>query len=178
VGASEYPESMRAELLRQLRALPPPDSERQVDARRRLVMALHRHDPFDRRRQAHVTASAIVVGPRGVLLHRHKRLRIWLQPGGHVDAGEAPWTAATREVLEETGIRACCLRLCHVDVHPGPCRAGAVHLDLRYLFRGDGEPRPAPGESPEAAWFAWPAALELADEGLRAALLAALAISG
>lgn len=172
-GASEYPESVRAKLLRQIRTLPPPDGERQLVARRWLVVALQDRHPFDRCRQTHVTASAIVVGPRGVLLHRHKRLGTWLQPGGHVHAGEAPWTAATREVLEETGIRACCLRLCHVDVHPGPCRPGAVHLDLRYLSWGDGEPRPAPGESPEAAWFSWPAALELVDQDLRAGLLAA-----
>ena len=31
----------------------------------------------------HVTGSAIVVGRRGVVLHLHKRLGTWLQPGGH-----------------------------------------------------------------------------------------------
>ena len=36
----------------------------------------------------HVTGSAIVIGPRGVVLHLHKRLGIWLQPGGHVERGE------------------------------------------------------------------------------------------
>ena len=37
----------------------------------------------------HVTASGIVVGRRGTVLHRHKRLGIWMQPGGHIDAGES-----------------------------------------------------------------------------------------
>src|SRR5215510_3939162 len=45
----------------------------------------------------HVTGSAIVVGDRGVVLHRHKRLGIWLQPGGHIDPGEWPWEGALRE---------------------------------------------------------------------------------
>ena len=45
----------------------------------------------------HVTASAIVTGDEGVVLHLHKRLAIWLQPGGHIDEGEAPWQAALRE---------------------------------------------------------------------------------
>src|SRR5436190_16951651 len=54
----------------------------------------------------HVTASAIVTGRRGVVLHLHKRLGIWLQPGGHIHAGEMPWDAARREVFEETGLDA------------------------------------------------------------------------
>jgi ADP-ribose pyrophosphatase YjhB (NUDIX family) len=38
----------------------------------------------------HITASAIVVSDAGdkVALHMHKRLNMWLQPGGHIEAGE------------------------------------------------------------------------------------------
>jgi 8-oxo-dGTP pyrophosphatase MutT (NUDIX family) len=123
----------------------------------------------------HVTGSGIVVGPRGVLLHRHKRLGLWLQPGGHVDAGETPWDAAQREVLEETGLEARPdengARLVHVDVHPGG--RGHVHLDLRYLLYGpDAEPAPPPGESPDVAWFDWDHAIGVADPGLVGALRA------
>ena len=75
-------------------------ANRAADRRRRA--ALHRRvpraastrssDPFDEHADPiHVTGSAIVVGRRGVVLLTHKRLGIWLQPGGHVDAGEAPW---------------------------------------------------------------------------------------
>ena len=39
--------------------------------------------PFDRDADpTHFTASAIVTGDRGVVLHRHRRLHRWLQPGG------------------------------------------------------------------------------------------------
>ena len=48
----------------------------------------------------HVTGSAIVIGPRGVVLLEHKRLGMWLQPGGHIEPGEAPWEAAVREAAE------------------------------------------------------------------------------
>ena len=34
----------------------------------------------------------------------HRKLKMWLPPGGHVDSNELPDDAAVREVLEETGI--------------------------------------------------------------------------
>jgi 8-oxo-dGTP pyrophosphatase MutT (NUDIX family) len=125
--------------------------------------------PFDEHADpTHVTGSAIVVGPRGVLLHRHKRLGVWMQPGGHVDPGEPPWDAAVRETAEETGLAAAHPaggpRLVHVDVHPAP--RGHTHLDLRYLLRADGEPDPPPGESQTVRWFPWPEALRAADDAL------------
>ncbi len=103
----------------------------------------------------HVTASAFVVSSRGVILHRHRRLKIWLQPGGHVDNGESPEDAARRETLEETGLDARHLvpvNLFHVDVHPGP--RGHTHYDLRYVLVAPPlDPSPPAGESPEVYWF-------------------------
>jgi 8-oxo-dGTP pyrophosphatase MutT (NUDIX family) len=37
-------------------------------------------------------------------LLKHRKLPIWVEPGGHVDENERPDDAAVREVLEETGI--------------------------------------------------------------------------
>jgi ADP-ribose pyrophosphatase YjhB (NUDIX family) len=126
----------------------------------------------------HVTGSAVVTDGRGrILLHRHKRLGVWLQPGGHVDRGEQPWDGALRETREETGISPShpdgLPRLIHVDVHEGP--RGHVHLDLRYLVRADGDARlrPAPGESPDVAWFAAASAAARGDASLAAAIGAA-----
>ena len=123
----------------------------------------------------HVTGSAIVVGSRGVVLHRHRRLGLWLQPGGHVDPGETPAEAALREAVEETGLAVHHVaggpRLVHVDVHPGP--RGHTHLDLRYLLEApDAEPAPPPGESPDVRWFGWDEAVAVADAGLVGALRA------
>lgn len=121
----------------------------------------------------HVTASAILVTPdrRRVLLHRHKRLGLWLQPGGHIDAGEQPWEAARREAVEETGLEATLVStdLVHVDVHPGPRRH--THLDLRYLVEAPHvTPTPPEGESPDAEWFPWYRAIAMADAGLAGVL--------
>jgi 8-oxo-dGTP pyrophosphatase MutT (NUDIX family)/ribosomal protein S18 acetylase RimI-like enzyme len=124
----------------------------------------------------HVTSSAVVVGARGIILHKHKRLGIWIQPGGHIDEGEEPADAALREVLEETGLAtthfAGIPTIVHVDVHAAP--KGHTHLDLRYLLRGpDAYPQPPEGESPDVAWLSFDDALAMADVGL-AGMLAAL----
>ncbi len=54
----------------------------------------------------HFTVAVFVVREGKVLLHWHRKLGMWLPPGGHIEAGELPDEAAVREVFEETGIRA------------------------------------------------------------------------
>jgi 8-oxo-dGTP pyrophosphatase MutT (NUDIX family) len=154
----------------EIAALAPTDP-RGRRSRRRVLDELARLDrPFDQHAgPLHATASAVVVGPRGTLLHRHKRLGVWMQPGGHVDADEAPWEAAVRETAEETGVPgshpAAGPRLAHTDVHRGG--RGHTHLDLRYLLlAGDVDPAPGPGESADVRWFAWEEAVAVADAGL------------
>lgn len=130
------------------------------DASRRRTLAYLRWLPRPLDEAAdpvHVTGSAIVLDDEGrTLLHRHKRLGLWLQPGGHVDPGEDPPAAALREAREETGIPlshpADGPRLVHVDVHEGG--RGHLHLDLRYLLQGDGAAAfaPAAGESTALRW--------------------------
>ena len=49
---------------------------------------------------------AVFVARAGkVLLHWHRKLGMWLPPGGHIETGELPDEAAVREVFEETGVR-------------------------------------------------------------------------
>jgi 8-oxo-dGTP pyrophosphatase MutT (NUDIX family) len=53
----------------------------------------------------HFTVAVFVVWEGKVLLHRHRKLEMWLPPGGHIEKDELPDDAAVREVREETGIR-------------------------------------------------------------------------
>ena len=159
-----------------------PADEREARSRAIVIDALDRLPrPFDRHADlTHVTASAVVVGTRGVVLHRHRRLHRWMQPGGHLDPGETPPVAARREVAEETGLVAHHPdggpRLVHVDVHTAA--DDHVHLDLRYLLLGpDAEPAPPPGESQDVAWFTWEEAEAMADEALVGALRSARRLS-
>lgn len=168
-----------AAVLAQLRSLieeQVPVDERHAASKEQFLRALDELDhPLDQHAHpTHVTASAIVVGARGTVLHRHKRLGLWLQPGGHIDTGELPAEAVLREVREETGLDVrhppAGPNLFHVDVHPA---GDHLHLDLRYVVGGDdADPQPAPGESPDARWFSWPEALLAADEALVGALRA------
>jgi 8-oxo-dGTP pyrophosphatase MutT (NUDIX family) len=93
----------------------------------------------------HITASGFVVARRTgrVLLIAHKRLGRLLQPGGHVEGGDASLAhAAAREVLEETGVVVSEGRLVDIDIHTIPAGRGSAgvqepehdHYDFRFLF--------------------------------------------
>ena len=125
-------------------------------------------------------------GDRVLLLH-HRKLRRWLQPGGHAEPGERDGEAvALREAREETGIEGLDLhpsapRPLDVDVHPIPARGDEPahrHLDLRYLVVApdDAILRRLASEARALRWFGWTEleSLDL-DPGLRRALRAARA---
>lgn len=50
------------------------------------------------------TATTFVVQDGRTLLLRHRKLGLWLPPGGHIDPDELPDDAARREVREESGL--------------------------------------------------------------------------
>jgi 8-oxo-dGTP pyrophosphatase MutT (NUDIX family) len=57
--------------------------------------------------QNHFTATGFVFNHEGkVLMIKHKKLGVWLPPGGHIDPNELPCKAVLREIFEETGVTA------------------------------------------------------------------------
>ena len=58
----------------------------------------------------HFTVTAFVALDGATLLHWHRKVGLWLPPGGHIEANETPEHAALRETLEETGL--------HVQILP------------------------------------------------------------
>jgi 8-oxo-dGTP pyrophosphatase MutT (NUDIX family) len=98
------------------------------------------------RTTGHFTASAFVVSVDGLrtLLTHHARLGRWLQPGGHLEGGEAPATAALREATEESGLTNLVIEtpIFDLDRHWIPARLaepGHWHYDVRFVVRAMGD---------------------------------------
>jgi len=66
------------------------------------------------------TATTFVVQDGRTLLLYHKKIRMWLPPGGHIDPNELPCEAAVREVREETGLE--------VELLSPPSEMGSVRV--------------------------------------------------
>ncbi|MEV3854493.1 NUDIX hydrolase [Streptomyces sp. NPDC050095] len=117
----------------------------------------------------HLTASALVIDPtRGrVLLTLHKKLRMWLQMGGHCEPGDQTLAAAAlREATEESGIAGLTLLPggpVRLDRHPipGPC---TQHLDTQYAALAPADATEAiSDESLELRWFPYDEVADVAD---------------
>lgn len=65
-----------------------------------------------------MTAAGCLIYKGTVLLIKHKKLGLWLNPGGHIDPGELPHEAAEREFYEETGVFVEAIWT-HIDTLPG-----------------------------------------------------------
>ncbi|MFF0966329.1 NUDIX hydrolase [Streptomyces sp. NPDC003703] len=118
----------------------------------------------------HITASALVVDPgRGrVLLTLHKKLRMWLQMGGHCEPEDATLAqAALREGTEESGIPGLSLLPggpVRLDRHLTPC---AWHLDVQYAaIAPPGAVEAISEESLDLRWFAYDEVGGVADDSV------------
>jgi 8-oxo-dGTP pyrophosphatase MutT (NUDIX family) len=101
--------------------------------------------------EGHLTGSACVVSPdrRKVLLTHHRKLRKWLQLGGHADGDGNLLAVALREAKEESGLR----RLKTATIPGRANEPGHWHHDLRFILEADpGEKLTVTSESKDLAW--------------------------
>ena len=158
----------RAEVRDLLLASEPQDAKEDADRRAMLGFLEGLAEPFSRRQAgAHFTASALVVDPareRTALVH-HRKLGLWVQPGGHLDADDPSYDAAAlREVREELGLDGAIEepRPLHLDIHEIPTPPAHLHLDVRVLVVADGDLALSP-ESHEVRWVSLDEAIALGD---------------
>lgn len=103
--------------------------------------------------QIPIAVAVLVRDGLVLMVHRHPRRRAypdcWGHVGGHVESGELPHEAVSRECLEEVGV--------HVhDPLPIPMRVSDPTLDMHAFLvtRWDGEPVNAePDEHDDLRWF-------------------------
>jgi len=109
----------------------------------------------------HFTGSAWVVsadGERALLLH-HRKLDIWVQPGGHADGDGNLASVALREAEEETGLAGLQIEggIFDLDRHAIPARGldpEHFHYDVRFVVRaGADESFVVNEESHALAWL-------------------------
>jgi ADP-ribose pyrophosphatase YjhB (NUDIX family) len=121
----------------------------------------------------HLTGSAWITNKeqtKAVLLH-HKKLNIWVQPGGHIDdADESLPDASYREAMEETGLTQLIAQspdVFDLDVHKIPARKSEPehwHLDVRFWYIAENTDLSISEESNELAWLTRSEIEKLTDE--------------
>ncbi|MCA8981390.1 MAG: NUDIX hydrolase [Planctomycetes bacterium] len=145
-----------------LEAFVPPNAH-QTGERERMLAFIDAHPNDAHLRsclEGHLTASCLLLdhaGERALLTH-HRKLRRWLQLGGHCDGDANLAHAAWCEATEESGIDGIEIEPepVDLDIHVIPARPGEpehLHLDSRFIARAPAGAREVvSSESIELAW--------------------------
>lgn len=126
----------------------------------------------------HFTVTTFVSMQGATLLHWHRKVGLWLPPGGHIEPNEDPLQAARREALEETGIIVEILPTTTPFSYEDPPQLAAPatimvepirsfggedahhHIDMIYFSRPVNDDRPEP---PNESWR-WVSRRQLEDD--------------
>ena len=129
----------------------------------------------------HFTVTAFVSSGGCTLLHWHRKVGLWLPPGGHIEPNETPVEAVVREALEETGMQVEIVPSSALFAYPDPPQLPAPatimiepirafggepahqHMDLIYFTRPDGATGSELPQPPDGSWR-WLTRVELEDD--------------
>ena len=141
-----------------------------------LDLLLHTEAPFSRSQfvPGHFTGSCFVVNPQrtAILLLQHRKLKKWLQMGGHCDGETNLEAVALREAQEETGsssIRLMSSNVIDLDIHAIPPikeDPSHLHYDFRFLAvcENPSDLTRSEEETTDLQWFDWEEAFKMTHE--------------
>lgn len=102
-------------------------------------------NPYSKENIDHITGSAWIVdlSSSKALLTHHKKLNIWIQPGGHSEGEKDPYIIAKREGIEETNltIEPISRDPFYFDIFTIPENKNTPkhkHYDITYIFKVTG----------------------------------------
>lgn len=121
-----------------------PRFSEEKETKRRMLDFLNNENAFERSNlEGHFTASSWITNKDDtkIILMNHKKLGIWIQPGGHCDGDKDTLAVAMKEANEETGIIHIVPvtgQIFDIDIHRCPEYKGVpehLHYDVRFHLR-------------------------------------------
>lgn len=117
----------------------------------------------------HFTASSFLLNSSKTkfLLMLHRKINIWVQPGGHCDGDPIVLRTALKEAQEESGINEIKIlneNIFDIDIHKFPKTREVdehYHFDIRFLLKTDGnDDFKINEESLDMKWFSFKQVLD------------------
>lgn len=154
----------RQKLLKKLYKYHPSDNKEQIALEQTISFVERHKDCFERScQEGHLTGSAWIENFDGTkfLLDHHKKLKLWVQLGGHPEPGEHDiLQVALREAKEESGLKSViCLNPEIFDISVYWFNSGKeqphFHFDINFLLKAVNpmEKIKISDESEDLRWF-------------------------
>lgn len=135
----------------------------EVEYKERVIRFIQNHENcFERTcKVGHITGSSWLISPEGThaFLMHHRKINIWVQPGGHCDGDTDVLAVALKEAQEESGIRdirPISHNIFDIDIHTFPKKGDDpehLHYDVRFFLQAQTSAITINTESNDAQWF-------------------------
>jgi len=158
--------SLRSEITSLIKNIDPFDPLEQEQIESALAWLSSNEEIFKRYGEAalpakHLTAYFVLIDSKEkkLLLVDHKKAKLWVPTGGHVEPGEHPYNTVIREMKEELGASPLFISKEPLFLSSVKTREEPIHIDvsLWYILEGNSTQNfpPNPSEFDQIEWFSF-----------------------